>query len=214
MSHVRVLSFAVSLSDGYGAGPNQDLRESARRPGARADGVVLPHAGLAGHVRPGRRRDRYRQPHGRAGLCGIGAWILGRNMFGPIRGPWPDASWRGWWGEEPPYHTPVFVLTHHARTAHDGRWHGVSLCHRWHRGRAGAGRRPPAIVMYALAEAWQPSGSTCRHASSTSCIWPSGPPHRVRVNLLAGLDLHALGYECGESLAGERAFHVILRKVR
>ena len=49
------------------------------------------------------------------GFAGIGAWILGRNMFGPVRGPWPDESWRGWWGDEPPYHTPVFVLTHHPR---------------------------------------------------------------------------------------------------
>ena len=48
-------------------------------------------------------------------FAGVGAWILGRNMFGPIRGPWPDDSWKGWWGDEPPYHTPVFVLTHHAR---------------------------------------------------------------------------------------------------
>ena len=49
------------------------------------------------------------------GFAGIGAWILGRNMFGPVRGPWPDDSWKGWWGDEPPYHTPVFVLTHHPR---------------------------------------------------------------------------------------------------
>ena len=48
-------------------------------------------------------------------IDGFGAWILGRNMFGPVRGPWPDESWRGWWGEEPPYHTSVFVLTHHSR---------------------------------------------------------------------------------------------------
>jgi len=49
------------------------------------------------------------------GFENIGAWILGRNMFGPIRGPWPDEAWKGWWGDNPPYHTPVFVLTHHAR---------------------------------------------------------------------------------------------------
>jgi dihydrofolate reductase len=45
----------------------------------------------------------------------VGSWILGRNMFGPVRGPWPDESWNGWWGEEPPYHVPTFVLTHHPR---------------------------------------------------------------------------------------------------
>ena len=51
------------------------------------------------------------------GFDGIGAWILGRNMFGPVRGPWPDDTWKGWWGDNPPYHTPVFVLTHHPRAS-------------------------------------------------------------------------------------------------
>ena len=69
-------------------------------------------------------RDMYGQGNGETGVdngiaeqgfAGIGAWILGRNMFGPIRGPWPDDSWKGWWGDEPPYHTPVFVLTQHPR---------------------------------------------------------------------------------------------------
>ena len=49
------------------------------------------------------------------GLANVGAWILGRNMFGPVRGAWPDESWKGWWGANPPYHTPVFVLTHYGR---------------------------------------------------------------------------------------------------
>ena len=60
------------------------------------------------------------------GFDGIGAWILGRNMFGPVRGPWPDDSWKGWWGEEPPYHTPVFVLTHHPRAPLSVRAHALS----------------------------------------------------------------------------------------
>ena len=115
MTRVRVASFAVSL-DGFGAGPGQDLDHP------------LGVGGEALHAWAFETRTLQRRVFGRdAGAEGIdddfaargfenvGAWILGRNMFGPIRGPWPDESWRGWWGDEPPYHVPVFVLTHHAR---------------------------------------------------------------------------------------------------
>src|ERR1700694_5490992 len=114
VSKLRVQSFAISI-DGYGAGPNQDLQNPLgvrgpelmewffrtrvwRRMHGYDDGEVGVDNGIA-----------------EQGLAGIGAWILGRNMFGPVRGPWRDDSWKGWWGDEPPYHTPVFVLTHHAR---------------------------------------------------------------------------------------------------
>ncbi|MBV8341812.1 MAG: dihydrofolate reductase family protein, partial [Gammaproteobacteria bacterium] len=114
MSKLRVLSFAISL-DGFGAGRDQS-RESPL--GVR--GMELMEWFF--HTRA------WRAMHGEQGgdsgvdndiaeqgFAGIGAWILGRNMFGPVRGPWPDESWRGWWGDDPPYHTPVFVLTHHPR---------------------------------------------------------------------------------------------------
>src|SRR5437762_10622850 len=114
MSKLRVQSFAISI-DGYGAGPNQDLENPL---GVR--GPELMEWFFATRV----WRCMHGQEGGEAGvdndmagegLAGIGAWILGRNMFGPIRGPWPDDRWRGWWGENPPYHVPVFVLTNHAR---------------------------------------------------------------------------------------------------
>jgi len=114
MSKVRVAAFSVSL-DGFGAGPRQDLNNPL---GVR--GLEL-HAWFVS-------TEAFKKMHGeRGGTRGIdndvaarsfeniGAWILGRNMFGPVRGPWKDDSWQGWWGEEPPYHTSVFVLTHHAR---------------------------------------------------------------------------------------------------
>src|SRR5580765_2472629 len=114
MSKVRVQSFALSI-DGYGAGPDQDLRNPLG-----VNGPDLMEWFLHSRM--------WRQMHGLAdgetgvdnemaeqGFANVGAWILGRNMFGPVRGPWPDESWKGWWGDEPPYHTPVFVLTHHAR---------------------------------------------------------------------------------------------------
>ena len=114
MSKLRVQSFAISI-DGYGAGPNQDLQNPL---GVRGPELMEWFF----HTRVWRRM--HGQDDGETGVdngmaeqgfAGIGAWILGRNMFGPVRGPWPDESWKGWWGDEPPYHTPVFVLTHHPR---------------------------------------------------------------------------------------------------
>src|SRR5437879_7276119 len=114
MSKLSVQSFAISI-DGYGAGPYQTVQSPLGVIGAEVmewffqtriwrrmhgfdDGETGVDNGIA-----------------EQGLAGFGAWILGRNMFGPVRGPWPDDSWKGWWGDEPPYHTPVFVLTHHPR---------------------------------------------------------------------------------------------------
>ena len=114
MTRVRVESFSVSV-DGYGAGPDQTLENPLGVGGEDLHGWVIA------------TRD-WRKSHGKEGgttgtdndfaaraMENIGAWILGRNMFGPVRGPWPDHEWKGWWGKNPPYHVPVFVLTHHAR---------------------------------------------------------------------------------------------------
>ena len=114
VSRLRVHSFSISI-DGYGAGPNQDLENPLGVRGPELFDWFF-------HTRT------WQQMHGNeggetgaddeiaaTGFTGIGAWILGRNMFGPVRGPWPDDSWKGWWGDEPPYHVPVFVLTHHPR---------------------------------------------------------------------------------------------------
>ena len=114
MSKLRVQSFAISI-DGYGAGLNQDLQNPLgvrgpelmewffntrvwRRMHGHEDGETGVDNGIAEQA-----------------FAGIGAWILGRNMFGPVRGPWPDESWKGWWGDNPPYHHQVFLLTHHPR---------------------------------------------------------------------------------------------------
>jgi dihydrofolate reductase len=116
MAKLRVHSFAMSL-DGYGAGPGQSLDNP------------LGAGGLALHEWAFNTRT-FHAMHGKDGgssgvdddfvarsFDNIGAWIIGRNMFGPVRGPWPDDTWKGWWGEDPPYHTPVFVLTHHPRSS-------------------------------------------------------------------------------------------------
>ena len=114
MSRLRVCTFSVSI-DGFGAGPNQDLDHPLGAGGPELFDWFF-------HTRTFQKM--HGDQSGESGLDddiaaqgfeNVGAWILGRNMFGPVRGPWPDESWRGWWGDEPPYHTPVFVLTHHAR---------------------------------------------------------------------------------------------------
>ena len=114
MSKVKVAAFSVSI-DGFGAGPQQDLQNPLGVRGLELHSWFL-------------QTEVFKKMHGQSGgnkgvdndvaslsFENVGGWILGRNMFGPVRGPWKDDSWKGWWGENPPYHTPVFVLTHHAR---------------------------------------------------------------------------------------------------
>jgi dihydrofolate reductase len=102
MTELRVHNLSVSL-DGYGAGPDQTTEDPL------GVGGELLHEWVFGERTPVDERFVA------AGVEGVGATIMGRNMFGPVRGPWPDASWRGWWGEDPPFHHDVFVLTHHPR---------------------------------------------------------------------------------------------------
>jgi len=115
MSKVRVNCFAVSL-DGYGAGPRQGLENPLGVGGEALHQWFIPtrtfQALLFGKDEGTTGID---DDYARRGAENLGAWILGRNMFGPIRGAWPDDLWKGWWGDNPPYHVPVFVLTHHSR---------------------------------------------------------------------------------------------------
>ena len=212
-SSVRVLSFAVSL-DGFGAGPGQDLQNPLGVRGQELMEWVF-------------NTRMWRRMHGETGgetgvddrmaalgFEGVGAWILGRNMFGPVRGPWPDHSWRGWWGEEPPYRTPVFVLTHHARPPLAMRG-GTEF------------RFVTDGIESALRQALEAAGgrdvrigggvATVRQYLKARLIddlhLAVGPVLLgTGEHLWRDLDLRALGYECAETLAGERATHVILRK--
>lgn len=115
MSNVSVRAFSVSL-DGFGAGPEQSLENPLG-----VNGMELHEWAFKTRT----FRKMFGQEGGETGIDdefaargfeNVGAWVLGRNMFGPVRGPWPDESWKGWWGTNPPYHVPVFVLTHHARS--------------------------------------------------------------------------------------------------
>src|SRR4051812_46784609 len=114
MQRVKVQSFGVSL-DGYAAGPRQDLQNPLGVRGPELMEWFFPTRVFQGMWGKGEGETGIDNRMAEKGFENIGAWILGRNMFGPVRGPWPDERWKGWWGEEPPYHTPVFVLTHHVR---------------------------------------------------------------------------------------------------
>src|SRR5881396_461264 len=114
MTRLRVHAFSISL-DGFGAGPGQDLENPLGRGGVALHEWVLPTRTFALMHGDDGGATGVDDDFAARGVEGIGAWIIGRNMFGPVRGPWPDEKWRGWWGEDPPYHTPVYVLTHHAR---------------------------------------------------------------------------------------------------
>lgn len=114
MTKVKVAGFAVSL-DGYGAGPEQSLEDPLGKRGPELHGWFYPTRTFQAMVGGAEGSDGVDEDYARRAMEGFGAHILGRNMFGPVRGPWPDESWKGWWGEEPPYHCPTFILTHYPR---------------------------------------------------------------------------------------------------
>lgn len=214
MSKLRVQSFAVSI-DGYGAGPNQDLQNPIGLRGLElmewffATTVWRTMHGLDGAGETGVDNTMAEK-----GFANIGAWIIGRNMFGPIRGEWPDENWKGWWGEEPPYHVPVFVLTHHARapiTMKGGTvFHfvtdGIESALRQAKAAAGAKDVRLGGGVSTLRQFLQAGLIDELHLAMRPVLLGEGE------NLFAGLDWNALGYTCVESIAGERATHAILRK--
>jgi len=114
MTKLRVHCFSVSI-DGYGAGPDQDLDNPLGRGGSAMHEWVFATRTFQQMIGNDGGSTGIDDAFAARGVANLGAWILGRNMFGPIRGDWPDDAWKGWWGDTPPYHTPVFVLTHHPR---------------------------------------------------------------------------------------------------
>ena len=199
MPLVRV-SISLSL-DGFGAGPSQSLKDPLGEGGMALHEWVFPtrtfqqmHGGGAGGS-AGVDDD-----FAAASMANIGAWILGRNMFGPVRGPWPDESWRGWWGDDPPYHVPVFVLTHHARAPLE--MEGGTTFHfvtdgieaALERARAAAGAKDVRIGGGVVDGAPVPA----RPAWSTRCTSRSSHALLGRgEHFFAGLDLPALGFTRG-----------------
>jgi dihydrofolate reductase len=213
MARLRVQSFAVSL-DGYAAGPHQDLEHPLGVRGPELMGWFFPTRTWRAMQGMEGGESGVDDRLAAAGLQGHGAWILGRNMFGPVRGPWPDGSWRGWWGEEPPYHTPVFVLTHHAREplAMQGgtTFHFVTggIHSALEQARAVAGDRDIRLGggVATIRQFLRESLIDELHLAVRPLLLGRGEA------LFEGLDLAALGYACEESIAGERATHVFIRR--
>ena len=215
MPKLRVHTFAISI-DGYGAGPNQDL------PNPLGVGGEALHEWF---VKTRTFRQLFGQKGGSTGVDdefaargfdNIGAWILGRNMFGPIRGPWPDDSWKGWWGDEPPYHTPVFVLTHHPRPpvmmSGGTTFHFVSdgIHAALERAMEAAGEKDVRLGGgVATVRQYLVAGLIDEmHLAISPVLLGSGE------NLLAEIDAPKLGYELREHLPGTNVTHVVITKRR
>ena len=215
MPKLCVRSFAVSI-DGYGAGPRQDLQNPLGVRGPELmEWFFQTRAWRSMH---GEQGGETGVDNGMAeqGFQGIGAWILGRNMFGPVRGPWPDESWKGWWGDEPPYRTPVFVLTHYPRAplrmAGGTEFHfitsGIHAALEQARAAARGGDVRVGGGVATIRQYLQAGLIDELHLVLRPVLMGSGE------HLLQDIDMHALGYRGSRSIAGERATHVFLRRDR
>jgi len=214
MSRLLVRSFSISI-DGYGAGPDQTLENPLGVGGEELhEWFFHTHTWQAmygdGGGESGPENDLAEQ-----GMSGFGAWILGRNMFGPVRGPWPDESWKGWWGEDPPYHVPTFVLTHHPRAplpmkgGTEFRFVTEGIHAALEQAKAAAGGKDIRVGggVSTIRQYLQARLIDELHLAIAPRLLGRGE------NLLSGIDLPALGYECVKHIPGERAAaHVIIRK--
>jgi len=211
---VRVHTFGMSL-DGFGAGAKQDLEHPL---GARGEELMqwfFPTRMFRKtvlHLEGG--ETGVDNSMAERGFENLGAWILGRNMFGPVRGPWPDESWKGWWGEEPPYHVPVFVLTHHARKplemkggtvfhfVTDGIESALAQAKAAAKGRdVRIGGGVSTVRQYLQARLIDEM-----HLAVSPVVLGAGEA------LLGNLDLAALGYRGHKSVAGERTTHFFVTR--
>ena len=213
MSKVRVAAFSISL-DGFGAGPRQDLNNPLGVRGfelhtwLRTTQFFMKMQGQSGGAQ-GIDNDFAKQS-----FENVGAWILGRNMFGPVRGPWNDDSWKGWWGDNPPYHTPVFVLTHHKRSplAMEGgtTFHFVTdgLESALTRAKeAACGKEVRIGGGVSVIRQYLSAGLIDELRLAVSPVLLGEGEH-----LFSGINLHNLGYTPIESVSGENATHVRIKK--
>jgi dihydrofolate reductase len=210
---LRVSSFSVSL-DGYGAGPNQSLEQPLGVGGLELHQWFFPTRTFQRMHKEGDGTTGVDDEFAAKGFQNIGAWILGRNMFGPIRGPWPDDAWKGWWGANPPYHVPTFVLTHHARPsiAMEGgtTFHFVTdgIHAALERATAAANGKDVRVGGgVATIQQYLRAGLVDEmHLAIAPVVLGSGEL------LLAGLNLRAMGYSCREFVPGTNATHVVLAR--
>ena len=214
MGKVRVAAFSISL-DGFGAGPGQDLKNPIGVRGHELHSWLFPTETFQKITGKNGGSVGIDNDFAARSFENVGAWIMGRNMFGPIRGPWQDDSWKGWWGDNPPYHTPVFVLTHHQRpdltmeggtTFHfvtDGPEAALARAREAAKGkdiRIGGG--VSAIRQYLAASLIDEM-----HLAISPVLLGEGE------HIFGGLDLPMLGYAPSTTVSGEGAFHVIVRRM-
>jgi dihydrofolate reductase len=213
MSKLRVACFGVSL-DGFGAGSDQSLDNPLGVGGLSLHEWFFPTRTFQAMHGDGGGTTGVDDDFAARGVEGIGAWILGRNMFGPVRGPWPDESWRGWWGETPPYHTAVFVLTHHARAplAMNGgtTFHFVTggADEALARAREAAKGKDVRVGggVATIRQYLQAGLVDEMHLAVSPTLLGTGE------NLLGGIDLVRLGFRRSEHVATPGALHVVLTR--
>jgi len=215
MSKLRVESFTISL-DGFGAGPNQDLANPLGVGGTALHGWAFSTRTFQQKVFGGEggSTEGVDEEFAARGFRNIGAWILGRNMFGPVRGPWPDESWRGWWGENPVYHVPVFVLTRHPRpplvmeggTTFHFVTDGISAA--LDRARAAAEGKDVRIGGGAnvIQQYLRQRLIDEMHLAIAPVLLGAGE------RLFEGIDLPSLGYACTRHVASPLATHVVIAR--
>ena len=213
MSKLRIHAFSLS-ADGYGAGPAQSLEHPLG-----VGGMALHQWAIATRT----FQRMFGNDGGSTGLDDdfvarglehVGAWILGRHMFGPVRGPWPDDAWKGWWGPNPPYHTPVFVLSHHARApiAMEGGTTFHFVTEGIHAALAQAREAAQGLDVrlgggVATVQQYLQAGLVDEmHLAITPSLLGSGEA------LLAGLDLPGLGYQCTEHASTPNAMHLVITR--
>ncbi|SJM30007.1 dihydrofolate reductase family protein [Mesorhizobium delmotii] len=213
MSKLRVDAFTLSI-DGFGAGPDQDPKEPLGVGGEALHKWMLgtrTFRNMSGEDDGTTDTD---DAFVTRSFENIGAWIMGRNMFGPIRGPWKDESWKGWWGDNPPYHVPVFVLTHHPRDpiVMEGgtTFHFVTdgIHSALEKAKAAADGKDVRLGggVATIRQYLQEKLVDDMHLAISPMLLGSGE------NLFAGIDIPRLGYRCSEQVATPNATHVIIER--
>jgi dihydrofolate reductase len=213
MTKLRVQAFTISL-DGFGAGPNQGLEQPLGVGGESLHGWLVPTRTFQQLYGDGNGTSGVNDDFAARSFENIGAWILGRNMFAPSRGAWQDDGWKGWWGDNPPYHTDVFVLTHYPRAplrmAGDTTFHFVTegIHAALDRAKAAAKGRDVRLGGGAATIRQYLSAGLIDelHVAISPVLLGTGE------HLFNGIDLLQLGYRCVEHVQSPEAMHIVLKK--
>jgi dihydrofolate reductase len=213
MSRLLVNGFTLSI-DGYGAGPSQGRDHPLGVGGEELHRWLVPTRSFQATHGGGEGTTGVDDDFARRSMENVGAWIMGRNMFGPIRGAWPNDDWKGWWGNNPPYHVPVFVLTHHRRgsleMAGGTAFHFVTdgIEEAWKRAKEAAGPRDVRLGggVETIRQYLRAGLVDEMHLAIAPVLLGSGE------HLLSGLDLPTLGYQMADHVASDAATHVVLHR--